>query len=89
MDFNFVILAFGQLFSAQTIAYALASLGLAVCFGFTGLVNFGQAGFMAVGGYAFAITAVKLGWPLWACVLAAILAAIVFAFILGIPTLRL
>jgi branched-chain amino acid transport system permease protein len=89
MDFNFVILAIGQIISPQTIAYALASLGLAVCFGFTGLVNFGQAGFMAVGGYAFAITAVKFGWPLWAAVLAAIIAAVIFAFILGIPTLRL
>jgi len=89
MDLNFIALAFGQLFSAQTIAYALAALGLAVCFGFTGLINFGQAGFMAVGGYAFAITAVKIGWPLWASVLAAIVAAIIFAFILGIPTLRL
>jgi len=89
MDFNFIILAIGQILAPQTIAFALAALGLAVCFGFTGLVNFGQAGFMAVGGYGFAITAVKFGWPLWASILAAILAAVVFAFILGIPTLRL
>jgi ABC-type branched-subunit amino acid transport system permease subunit len=89
MDFNFIILAFGQILSPQTIAYALAALGLAVCFGFTGLVNFGQAGFMAVGGYAFAITSVKFDWPLWGSVLAAIVGAVIFAFILGIPTLRL
>ena len=89
MDFNFIILAIGQILAPQTIAFALAALGLAVCFGFTGLVNFGQAGFMAVGGYGFAITSVKLGWPLWASILAAIVAAVIFAFILGIPTLRL
>ena len=89
MDLSFVWLAFGQIISPQTIAYALAALGLTVCFGFTGLVNFGQAGFMAVGGYGFAITTVKFGWPLWASVLAAIIGAIIFAFILGIPTLRL
>ncbi|MET1018740.1 MAG: branched-chain amino acid ABC transporter permease, partial [Microterricola sp.] len=59
MEFNFIPLAFGELFSPTTAAYALAALGLAVHFGFTGLLNFGQAGFMAVGGYAFAITAVK------------------------------
>ena len=53
-------------------------------------VNFGQAGFMAVGGYAFAITSVKFGWPLWASILAAIVAADRSSrFILGIPTLRL
>jgi ABC-type branched-subunit amino acid transport system permease subunit len=89
MDFNFIWLAVGNIFSPQTIAYALAALGLAVCFGFTGLINFGQAGFMAVGGYAFAITSVHFQWPLWTSVLAAIAGAVVFAFILGIPTLRL
>src|ERR1700712_3720374 len=89
MDLSFVWLALGQIVSPQTIAYALAALGLTVCFGFTGLVNFGQAGFMAVGGYGFAITTVKFGWPLWASVLAAIVGAIIFAFLLGTPTLRL
>jgi branched-chain amino acid transport system permease protein len=89
MDFSFVWLAIGQIFSPQTIAYALAALGLTVCFGFTGLVNFGQAGFMAVGGYAFAITTVDYGFPLISAVLCAMIAAVIFAFILGIPTLRL
>jgi ABC-type branched-subunit amino acid transport system permease subunit len=89
MEFNFIPLAFGEFFSPTTAAYALAALGLAVHFGFTGLLNFGQAGFMAVGGYAFAITAVKWEWPLWGSLLATILASVVFALILGIPTLRL
>ncbi|NEM91269.1 branched-chain amino acid ABC transporter permease [Galbitalea soli] len=89
MDFNFIPLAFGQLLEPQTIGYALAALGLTVHFGFTGLLNFGQAGFMAVGGYFFAITTVKFGWPLWAALLACIVGAVIFALILGIPTLRL
>jgi ABC-type branched-subunit amino acid transport system permease subunit len=89
MEFNFIPLAFGELFSPTTAAYALAALGLAVHFGFTGLLNFGQAGFMAVGGYAFAITAVKFEWPLWGSFLATIIASTIFALILGIPTLRL
>jgi branched-chain amino acid transport system permease protein len=86
---NFIPLAFGEIFSPTTAAYALAALGLAIHFGFTGLLNFGQAGFMAIGGYAFAITAVKFEWPLWGSVLATIVASTVFALILGIPTLRL
>ena len=89
MDFSFLWLALGQIISPQTIAYALAALGLAVCFGFTGLINFGQAGFMAVGGYAFAITSVHFHWAFGWSVLASIAGAIIFAFILGIPTLRL
>jgi ABC-type branched-subunit amino acid transport system permease subunit len=89
MDWNFIPLAIGTIVSPLTIGYALAALGLAVHFGFTGLLNFGQAGFMAVGGYAFAITTVKFNWPLWAALLACVLGAVVFALILGIPTLRL
>ncbi|MFM9918987.1 MULTISPECIES: branched-chain amino acid ABC transporter permease [Microbacteriaceae] len=89
MDYNFIPLSFGELFSPTTAAYALATIGLAVHFGFTGLLNFGQAGFMAIGGYAFAITSVKWHWPLYGSVLATIVAATIFALILGIPTLRL
>ena len=89
MDYNFIPLSFGELFSPTTAAYALATVGLAVHFGFTGLLNFGQAGFMAIGGYAFAITSVKWHWPLYGSVLATIVAATIFALILGIPTLRL
>jgi len=89
MEFNFIPLALGEIFSPTTAAYALAALGLAVHFGFTGLLNFGQAGLMAVGGYAFAITAVKFEWPLWGSFLATIIASTLFALILGIPTLRL
>ncbi|NQX11987.1 branched-chain amino acid ABC transporter permease [Microbacteriaceae bacterium VKM Ac-2855] len=89
MNFNFIWLAVGQIFDPTTAAYALATIGLVIHFGFTGLLNFGQAGFMAVGGYAFAITSVKFEWPLWGSVLATIVAATVFALILGIPTLRL
>jgi neutral amino acid transport system permease protein len=89
MDWNFIPLAFGEAIGPTTAAYALATIGLVVHFGFTGLVNFGQAGFMAVGGYAFAITTVNYHWPLPFAVLATILASTAFAFLLGIPTLRL
>ncbi len=78
-----------ELISPTTAAYALAALGLAIHFGFTGLLNFGQAGFMLLGAYGYAIPALKLGWPFWACVLTALAASVIFALILGIPTLRL
>lgn len=89
MDFNFIPLSFGEIFSPTTAAYALAAIGLAVHFGFTGLLNFGQAGFMALGGYAFAITAVQWHWPVWSAFIAVLVVSTVFALILGIPTLRL
>lgn len=78
-----------EIISPATAAYALAALGLAIHFGFTGLLNFGQAGFMALGAYGYAIATLTFGAPVWAAILTGILAAIVFALILGIPTLRL
>ena len=78
-----------ELISPTTAAYALAALGLAIHFGYTGLLNFGQAGFMLLGAYGYAIPALQFGWPVWASILTAIVASVVFALILGIPTLRL
>lgn len=78
-----------ELISPTTAAYALAALGLAVHFGYTGLLNFGQAGFMALGAYGYAISILTLGFPVWGAVLVGIGASVVFALILGIPTLRL
>jgi len=78
-----------ELVSPTTAAYALAALGLAVHFGYTGLLNFGQAGFMALGAYGYAISTLTFGFPVWASVLVGVGASVVFALILGIPTLRL
>ncbi|GEK79869.1 branched-chain amino acid ABC transporter permease [Agrococcus baldri] len=88
-----------EILSPSTAAFALATIGLNVHFGYSGLLNFGQAAFMAVGAYAFAIFTMQvdptatLGWPMWlsfvVAVLVAIVAAVAFALVLGIPTLRL
>ncbi|AZS35945.1 hypothetical protein CVS47_00543 [Microbacterium lemovicicum] len=77
------------LLSPVTIAYALAATGLAVHFGFTGLLNFGMAGFMALGGYGYAISVLSFGLPWWLGMIIGLLLAAVFAVALGIPTLRL
>lgn len=78
-----------EIVSPTTAAYALAALGLAIHFGFTGLVNFGQAGFMAIGAYGYGISTLTFHFPVWAAVLVGVGGSIVFALILGIPTLRL
>jgi branched-chain amino acid transport system permease protein len=72
-----------------TIAFALAALGLAMHFGFAGLLNFGIAGFMAVGGYGYAIAVLTFGFPWWAGMLVGVVGSILFAILLGLPTLRL
>ncbi len=49
---------------SEAIIYALAAIGLNVQFGYTGLLNFGQAGFLAIGAYAIAVTVATFGLPL-------------------------
>jgi neutral amino acid transport system permease protein len=72
-----------------TIAYALAAVGLSVHFGYGGLLNFGMAGFMALGAYGYAISILSFGLPWFVGILVGVAASVIFALILGIPTLRL
>ena len=77
------------LLTPTILAFALATLGLAMHFGFAGLLNFGIAGFMAVGAYGYAISVLTFGLPWWAGMIMGVAASVVFALIMGIPTLRL
>jgi ABC-type branched-subunit amino acid transport system permease subunit len=69
--------------------YTILSLGLQIQFGFAGLLNFGQVGFMALGAYTMAILVVKEGWSMWLAAPLGVLAAAVGGVLLGLPTLRL
>ena len=69
--------------------YTLFALGLQLNVGFTGIVNFGQAGFMAVGAYAMAVLVVETGWSFWLAMPAAILITMAFGLLVGLPSLRL
>lgn len=90
MDFFGILgLTVGELFSPFTIAYVLCAMGLAMHFGFTGLLNFGQAAFAALGAYGFSISIISFGLPWWLAAIVGMLCAVAFAFLLGIPTLRL
>jgi ABC-type branched-subunit amino acid transport system permease subunit len=69
--------------------YCLAAIGLNVHFGYTGLLNFGQAGFMAVAGYAMTSFVTTWGLSFWLGCLVGLLSAAVLGLLLGVPTLRL
>lgn len=77
------------MFSANAIIYAMIAIGLNVHFGYTGLLNFGQAGFVAVGAYGMAISVTYYGWSMWLGIVVGLLLSVVLALLLGIPTLRL
>lgn len=91
MDFwvDLLITVLQSAISPTTAAFVLAAIGLNIHFGFTGLMNMGQAGFMLVGAYGFGVSASYFGLGLWPSLLVAVLAAVIFALILGIPTLKL
>ncbi|MCB1006274.1 MAG: branched-chain amino acid ABC transporter permease, partial [Acidimicrobiales bacterium] len=90
MDFRSVIdNSFSAAVGVDAVIYALAAIGLNLQFGYTGLLNFGQVGFAAVGAYGIAISVTYLGWGLWAGMLVGLAAAVVLALLLGLPTLRL
>lgn len=90
MDFEAIFgSALRSALGPQAAVYALLAIGLNVHYGFTGLLNFGQVGFMMVGAYGVGISVATWGLPLWAGVLIGLTAGVVLALILGAPTLRL
>lgn len=90
MDWGFIFSnTAAWLLMPETIAYAIATVGLAVHFGYGGLLNFGQAGFMALGAYGYAISILSFHLPWWVGILVGIGASVIFALLLGLPTLRL
>lgn len=81
--------AFHDAFSPFALSFVLAAVGLNVHFGYTGLLNFGQAAFSAIGAYGMAVAIASFGVPLFPALLIGVLGAVILALILGIPTLRL
>jgi neutral amino acid transport system permease protein len=75
--------------AVNAIGYCLIAVGLNVHFGYTGLLNFGQAGFAAIGAYAVAVPIAHYGWSLWAAIPIIFVGGIILGLLLGIPTLRL
>lgn len=73
----------------QAIFFALLAIGINVHFGYTGLLNFGQIAFAMLGGFGIAISVSQWGLPFWVGVVVGLVAAVVLALLLGLPTLRL
>ncbi len=68
---------------------AVGVVGLNLLTGTTGLISFGQAGFLAVGAYTAAVLSADYGLPLWLCLPAGGIVAAGFGLLVGIPSLRL
>ena len=81
----------GGILSSLVIALILfiSVLGLDVLMGYTGQVNLGQSGFMAIGGYTAAILATNYGLPPLLGLVAGIVLSLACALVLSMVTLRL
>jgi neutral amino acid transport system permease protein len=73
----------------NAVVFALAAIGLNIHYGYTGLLNFGQAGFMAAGAYGTGIAITQWGWAILPAAGFGIVLSVVLALLLGLPTLRL
>lgn len=73
----------------NAVIFAMAAIGINIHFGYTGLLNFGQVAWMAVGAYGMGLAATSLGLPMVVAVIIALVASVLFSLLMGIPTLRL
>ncbi|MEI6496244.1 MAG: branched-chain amino acid ABC transporter permease [Actinomycetota bacterium] len=80
---------FSAFFGVDAMVYAIAAIGLNVQFGYTGLLNFGQAGFMACGAYGLGMTAHYFQVSFWWGIVFGLVFAVILGLIMGVPTLRL
>jgi len=66
----------------------ISVLGLNILMGYTGLINIGQAAFMAVGAYTAAILAGQLGFSFWLALPCSIITTVLVGLVFGLPSLR-
>lgn len=71
------------------VIYGIFTAGLQLNIGQTGVYNFAQAGFMAVGAYAMGVLVVNAHWSFWLALPVAAVIAVAVALIVGAPALRL
>ncbi len=90
MDFEVILRnTANSLLNAEALYLALAAIGLNIHFGYTGLLNFGQVGFLAIAAYGLGVGVTYLGLPFGLSILLGLALAVLLALLLGIPTLRL
>lgn len=79
---------FWQGMMAQVFILAVFGMSYDLLLGYTGILSFGHAMFFGVGAYLTGIILVHTGWPFWAILPAAVVAAIGLSLVIGILSLR-
>ncbi|MGI4955288.1 MAG: branched-chain amino acid ABC transporter permease [Janthinobacterium lividum] len=71
------------------LVYSIFALGYDLAFGLGGLLSLGHAAMFGLGAYVLANATLRLGWPFEAALLAAGLAGMLLAAVMGVVALRL
>jgi branched-chain amino acid transport system permease protein len=71
------------------IIFAVLAIGLGLTMGVAGQINLAQVAFFGVGAYTVAILTTQAGFGFWTAALLAVLAAVIFGVLVGIPALRM
>ncbi|MGA4992277.1 ABC transporter permease subunit [Nonomuraea bangladeshensis] len=71
------------------IIFAVLAVGLGLTMGVAGQINLAQVAFFGVGAYAVAILTTEAGLGFWTAAVLAVLIAVVFGVLTGIPALRM
>jgi branched-chain amino acid transport system permease protein len=69
--------------------YGILALGLQLNVGTTGILNLGQAGFMAIGAYSLGILVTKVDLSMWLALPLGLVVVTLAAVLIGLPSLRL
>lgn len=75
--------------SIQAAISSIAVIGIVLISGFARQLHLGQAAFVGLGAYTSAILMTKLDFNFWVTLPIAIIVAVIFGVLLGIPTLKL
>ena len=74
--------------AVNILIFGLYAVGFNLLFGYTGMLSFGHAAFLGVGGYATGIVMVHAGWPWWAAIVVGVAASCVAGLLIGYLAIR-
>ena len=74
--------------AVNILIFGLYAVGFNLLFGYTGLLSFGHAAFLGIGGYLAGIAIVHGGWPWYAAITIGVLAAAAAGVVIGALAIR-
>ena len=74
--------------SVNILIFGLYAVGFNLLFGYTGMLSFGHAAFLGVGGYLTGIAVVHAAWPWWAAIIVGIAASCLAGLVIGYLAIR-